>query len=134
MYFLVLLKVAPYFFVPTLVILSIFTKNVLGKYFQSFAIVNHRILIIQQAYVDTNLVGTGKLTKAALFGHDGSLWATSAGFNVHFHMIQVSATEAQILSAAFRDASGIRANGLMIGGVKYIALRADDRSIYGKKA
>jgi profilin len=35
--------------------------------------------------------------------------------------------------AAFKDASGIRANGLLIGGVKHIAIRADDRSIYGKK-
>ena len=36
-----------------------------------------------QAYVDTNLVGTGKITKAAIHGHDGSLWATSKGFSVN---------------------------------------------------
>ena len=35
-----------------------------------------------QAYVDTNMVGTGKILKAAIYGHDGSLWATTAGFNV----------------------------------------------------
>jgi len=35
-----------------------------------------------QAYVDTNLVGTKKVAKAAIFGHDGTLWATSKGFNV----------------------------------------------------
>lgn len=35
-----------------------------------------------QAYVDTNLVGTKKILKAAIYGHDGSLWATSQGFNV----------------------------------------------------
>lgn len=34
---------------------------------------------------------------------------------------------------AFTDPSGIRANGLHIGGVKFIALNCDDRSIYGKK-
>ncbi|KAJ3109209.1 profilin, required for normal timing of actin polymerization in response to thermal stress [Phlyctochytrium planicorne] len=45
----------------------------------------------------------------------------------------VSATEAQALAKAFSDASGIRAGGLHIGGVKYFTLRADDRSIYGKK-
>lgn len=77
-----------------------------------------------QAYVDTNLVGTGKILKAAIFGHDGSLWATSKGFNV---------TEIQPLLASFKDASGIRANGLHIAGAKHIAIRCDDRSVYGKK-
>jgi len=28
------------------------------------------------------MVGTGKILKAAIYGHDGSLWATTAGFNV----------------------------------------------------
>lgn len=37
------------------------------------------------------------------------------------------------LTKAFTDASGIRANGLHLGGVRYIALKADDRSVYGKK-
>lgn len=36
-----------------------------------------------QAYVDDNLIGTGKVAKAAIFGTDGSLWATSAGYNVN---------------------------------------------------
>ena len=39
-----------------------------------------------QAYVDTNLVGTGKILKAAIYGHDGSLWATTPGFNVGFQI------------------------------------------------
>ncbi|RKO83682.1 hypothetical protein BDK51DRAFT_37631 [Blyttiomyces helicus] len=34
------------------------------------------------AYVDTNLVGTKKITRAAIHGLDGSLWATSKGFSV----------------------------------------------------
>ncbi|KAJ3216729.1 profilin, required for normal timing of actin polymerization in response to thermal stress [Dinochytrium kinnereticum] len=79
-----------------------------------------------QAYVDSNLVGTGKITQAAIHGHDGSLWATSAGFTI-------SQTEAKKLAEAFKDASGIRAGGLHIANVKYFTLRADDRSIYGKK-
>jgi hypothetical protein len=37
-----------------------------------------------QAYVDNNLVGTGTVTKGALFGHNGGKWAASAGFNVIF--------------------------------------------------
>jgi profilin len=47
--------------------------------------------------------------------------------------VQISTTEAQNLSKAFKDASGIRAGGLHLGGLKYIALKADDRSVYGKK-
>jgi hypothetical protein len=45
----------------------------------------------------------------------------------------VNNNEATALANAFKDAAGIRANGLMIGGVKHIAIRADDRSVYGKK-
>lgn len=109
-----------------------------------------------QAYVDSNLVGTGKLLKAAIHGHDGSLWATSAGFSVSFSCLprkrrhlrrerldfethcsvlheQINSNEAQNLAKAFKDASGIRAGGLHLGGLKYIALKADDRSVYGKK-
>ena len=44
-----------------------------------------------------------------------------------------SADEAKKLVAAFKDPSGIRASGIVLGGVKYLALRADERSIYGKK-
>jgi profilin len=47
--------------------------------------------------------------------------------------IKINGTEMTALAKAFSDASGIRANGLHVGGVKYIALRADDRSVYGKK-
>jgi len=80
-----------------------------------------------QAYVDTNLVGTKKISKAAIHGNaDKSLWATTKGFSV-------ATNEVDALLKAFKDPSGIRANGLHIGGVKYIALKCDDRSIYGKK-
>ena len=78
-----------------------------------------------QSYVDQNLVGTKKINSAGIFGHDKSTWATSSGF-------QVSADELEKLFSAFQDASGIRASGLHINGNKYIALRCDDRSVYGK--
>lgn len=45
-----------------------------------------------QAYVDTNLIGSGKVHKAAIHGHDGSCWATSSGFSV---------SETSALSLAF---------------------------------
>ncbi|EEB86933.1 hypothetical protein MPER_15940, partial [Moniliophthora perniciosa FA553] len=35
-----------------------------------------------QAYVDTNLVGSGKVSKAAILGQGGGVWATSPGFDI----------------------------------------------------
>lgn len=34
------------------------------------------------AYVDTNLVGTGKVARAAIVGLQGGVWASSSGYNV----------------------------------------------------
>eukprot|EP01123_Difflugia_compressa_P010733 TRINITY_DN3_c0_g1_i3.p1 TRINITY_DN3_c0_g1~~TRINITY_DN3_c0_g1_i3.p1 ORF type:complete len:127 (-),score=37.17 TRINITY_DN3_c0_g1_i3:130-510(-) len=79
-----------------------------------------------QSYVDTNLVGTGLVSVAAIVGHDGSVWASSNGF-------KVSADEAKKLLAGFADPGPLRASGLFINGEKYLVLKADDRSIYGKK-
>lgn len=45
----------------------------------------------------------------------------------------VKPEEVKVILGAFKDASSIRSNGLHLAGVKYFALRADDRSIYGKK-
>lgn len=78
-----------------------------------------------QSYVESNLLGTKKINAAGIYGHDKSTWATSAGF-------QVSPQELEKLYAAFKDASGIRAGGLYMSGKKYIALKCDDRSVYGK--
>ncbi|KAJ3337067.1 profilin, required for normal timing of actin polymerization in response to thermal stress [Gonapodya sp. JEL0774] len=78
------------------------------------------------SYVDNNLLGTGKVSKAAIYGHDGKLWASSKGFTV-------AADECTKLLKGFTDPSGLRASGLHIGGTKFIVLRADDRSIYGKQ-
>lgn len=79
-----------------------------------------------QAYVDTNLVGTGAVTQAAIIGHDGNTWATSAGFSV-------APAQGQALVGAFTNADAIRASGFQLGDVRYVTIRADDRSIYGKK-
>ena len=34
------------------------------------------------AYVDTNLVGSGKVSKAVIIGLQGGIWAASPGYNV----------------------------------------------------
>jgi len=79
-----------------------------------------------QAYVDSNLLGSRKIARAAIHGHDGSLWATSEGFSL-------STQEINEIIAAFNDPSAIQANGIHANGVKYFALTVNNRSIYGKK-
>nr|POE89757.1 profilin-2 [Quercus suber] len=85
-----------------------------------------------QAYVDTSLVGTGNLDRAAIFNTDGnSVWATSAGFTV-------SPAEMQEVVNAYKDKGSdgvkqVQSSGLHIAGERFVVLKADDRSIYGKK-
>lgn len=43
-----------------------------------------------QDYVDNQLIASKCVSKAAIAGHDGSLWAKSAGFEVKFHHISLS--------------------------------------------
>ncbi|PWN37987.1 Profilin/allergen [Meira miltonrushii] len=79
-----------------------------------------------QSYVDTNLVGTGEVTSAAIVGHKGGVWASSAGF-------QPNQQEITALVSGFDDPSPLQAGGIHVNGVKYFALQANDRSIYGKQ-
>ncbi|KAG0327131.1 profilin, required for normal timing of actin polymerization in response to thermal stress [Podila horticola] len=78
-----------------------------------------------QSYVDSNLVGTHKVSKATIIGLDGSLWATSAGF-------QVGGEEAKKLVVAFDDPSDAAANGIYIEGKKYVVLRSDKQTIMAR--
>jgi len=86
----------------------------------------NRITMSWQAYVDTNLVGTGKIQQAAIIGHDGNTWATSKGFAVDL-------AEGKKAAGAFANPADIISGGIMIAKQKYLALRYDNRSIYGKK-
>ncbi|KAF8537858.1 profilin [Trichophaea hybrida] len=80
-----------------------------------------------QAYVDSSLIGSGKVDKAAIFSAAGdSVWAASPGF-------KVEPAEIKALVEGFKDPSKLQANGIFIEGVKNFSLRCDDRSIYGKK-
>ncbi|KAF9174001.1 profilin, required for normal timing of actin polymerization in response to thermal stress [Mortierella sp. AD011] len=78
-----------------------------------------------QEYVNNQLVGTGKVKKAAIFGHDGSLWAGSPDF-------KVGAAEAQKLIKAFQDPKDILTDGFYLEGTKYVLLRYDDKTIYAR--
>lgn len=80
-----------------------------------------------QAYVDTNLVGSKKVTQAAIIGLDGNAWAKSAGFNV-------TPAEGKAIVAGFTNPASLRATGLRAAGVKYMFLRDDPgRTLIGKK-
>lgn len=77
------------------------------------------------AYVN-NLLASG-LDKAALYSKAGdSVWAQSPGFDI-------AATEVAELSKGFENAAPLQANGLFIQQQKYVCIKADDRSIYGKQ-
>ncbi|KAI8361124.1 profilin [Mortierella sp. GBAus27b] len=78
-----------------------------------------------QEYVDSNLVGTGKVSKAAILGHDGSCWAASGDF-------AIAPAEFQSLFAAFTNPSEIQEKGIYIAGKKYVHLRSDTISIYAR--
>ena len=72
-------------------------------------------------------MGTGSIDKAVICDKDGQgIWAQTKGFNV-------VPAEMKGLCAGFGDTEGVNASGLHIAGVKYFTIRADERSIYGKK-
>ncbi|KAI0067065.1 profilin [Artomyces pyxidatus] len=79
-----------------------------------------------QAYVDTNLVGSGKISKAAIIGRSGGVWASSAGYTL-------SAEEQRSIISDFGNPEKAQANGFRLAGQKFFTVKADERSIYGKK-
>ncbi|GAA5992122.1 hypothetical protein JCM10908_001777 [Rhodotorula pacifica] len=80
-----------------------------------------------QTYVDSNLLGTGKITRAAILGQQGGVWATSAGYTL-------SNEEQQALTKVHNDPSSAQATGVTAAGQKFFCIRADERSVYGKKS
>jgi len=79
-----------------------------------------------QSYVDDQLVGTGQISKGIIIGHDGSKWAASSGFDL-------MAGEGAAIAALFKNPSEVFVKGVTINGVKYMGIKGDESSIYGKK-
>ncbi|KAI4212751.1 MAG: hypothetical protein LQ351_004644 [Letrouitia transgressa] len=77
-----------------------------------------------------SLVGTGNIDKAAIFNAEGtSVWASSPGFTV-------APAEIKEVIESYADKSDVKkvqSQGFHIAGEKYVALKADDKSLYGKK-
>lgn len=98
------------------------------------------------AYVDTNLVGTGKIERAAILGRQGGVWATSKGYNVRLisHsscwsnvldvVEQITPEEQKTILASFDDIVHTEANGITLAGKKFFTLQATNEHVYGKKS
>merc|ERR1711974_122293 len=68
-----------------------------------------------QTYVDKNLVGTGHCAQAAILGHNGAVWAKSAGFDV-------TPAEGAALVKGFASPSPLFASGIHLNKVRSFAL------------
>jgi len=80
-----------------------------------------------QGYVDTSLISTGKIDKAAIFSAAGdSVWAVSPDFSA-------KPDEIKSIIKGYSDPSPLYSNGIHLAGDKYMCIKADDRSIYGAK-
>ncbi|KAJ3511247.1 hypothetical protein NLJ89_g4209 [Agrocybe chaxingu] len=80
-----------------------------------------------QTYVDGNLLGSGKIAKAAIIGLQGGVWASSAGYTL-------SPVEQKAIVDGFSKPDSVQANGVRLAGQKFFTLSVSDRTIQAKKA
>ncbi|KAM9993500.1 hypothetical protein ACTFIZ_011465 [Dictyostelium cf. discoideum] len=79
-----------------------------------------------QQYVDEQLIGAG-LSQAAILGsNDGGVWAKSSTF-------PLSKPEGEGLVALFKNPPDAFTKGIVIGNIKYMGIKGEPQSIYGKK-
>ena len=78
-----------------------------------------------QPYIDSSLVGSGKISSGAILGLDGSIWASSPS-------LSLTPAETRTLTSAFLDPTPIRSEGFRLSGTKYITIMSTEREIYGK--
>ncbi|CAG8891799.1 unnamed protein product [Penicillium egyptiacum] len=82
---------------------------------------------IWQGYVDSSLMGSGQFDKAGILAADFSgLEAASPGFTL-------SQEEINSLISAYTSSDNAFANGVSVCGEKFVTIKADERSVYGKK-
>ncbi|KAI2618851.1 profilin [Hypoxylon sp. NC1633] len=84
-----------------------------------------------QAYVDSSLVGSGHLDKAAIISVAGdSVWATSTGFTVKPEEMK---NLVAILTQSGNVVDKAHADGIHVAGERYVVTRIEDRSVYGRQ-
>ena len=65
-----------------------------------------------QTYVDTNLVGSGRISRAAIMGAQGGMWAASAGY-------QLTAAEQKALVDGFSQPDTLRSIAVRLDNQRY---------------
>ncbi|KAL5274863.1 hypothetical protein ACFFRR_001103 [Megaselia abdita] len=78
-----------------------------------------------QEYVDNQLLASQCVSKAAIAGHDGNVWAQSAGFNV-------TKDELSKIADGFENQDILTSGGVTLAGQRYIYLSGSDRVIRAK--
>ncbi|KAF9251051.1 hypothetical protein LCP9604111_2452 [Penicillium roqueforti] len=82
---------------------------------------------IWQSYVDTSLMGSFQFDKAGILAADFSgVEAASPGF-------ALSQEEINSLITAYTSSEKAFSSGFSVCGEKFVTIRADERSLYGKK-
>ncbi|RWW29663.1 hypothetical protein BHE74_00037374 [Ensete ventricosum] len=84
-----------------------------------------------QTYVDDHLmceIDDQHLTSAAIFGHDGSVWAQSDAFP------QCKPEEITAIMTDFDEPGSLAPTGLYLGGTKYMVIQGEPGAVIrGKK-
>jgi len=86
-----------------------------------------------QAYVDSSLVGTGHIDKAAIISAAGdSVWATTPGFSLKPEEMK---TIVAILKDGGKGPAVDKAfgEGIHIAGERFVAFNIEDRHVYGRQ-
>ncbi|MFD8339513.1 profilin [Streptomyces solisilvae] len=79
-----------------------------------------------QRCVDDRLVGSGKVSRAAILGRDSEVLAASKGY-------ELSARERSALAGGAEDLEQFQGTGLHLGGKKFVINGVDDRSLFCRK-
>ncbi|KAJ5652896.1 hypothetical protein N7486_001187 [Penicillium sp. IBT 16267x] len=82
---------------------------------------------VWQGYVDSSLMGSGQFDKAGILAADFS------GLEAQSPTFTLTQDDINSLAVAFTNPDDAFAKGFSIGGEKFVAIKADARSLYGKK-
>ncbi|KAF4621634.1 hypothetical protein D9613_012592 [Agrocybe pediades] len=75
-----------------------------------------------QSYIDTQLLGTGKIAKAAILGLQGGVWASSEGYHI-------SPEQQTAIIEGFNKPDSVQSTGLRLADTKFIVISVEGRTI-----
>lgn len=89
-------------------------------------------------------MGSGKVSRAAILGLSGGVWAASPGYSVsaiyapYLHadlapLLQLTLDEQKAIRESFSNPDKALTSGIKLAGQKFFTLQANDRSVYVKK-